>query len=227
MVDKSNTHQPKGVVRSCKLQLVVNALCARVMFTYQHVKAHLSIHAIIQAKLKANALLLYVRLFPQVLACEFLQLVKACFSPLPTLQVLAKKCVALILSLYLGKQHVPAFLQLQRLLVDTRAADDEDFIDVCLRGVKLRKSIGDTGYDQRAAFAACVDAGSCERNASTLRVTTTFTRPFSGRNFGGMLSHVLRPMTTAFTLRCCVAISPTPSPCAIECGDVRLVTRAK
>lgn len=47
---------------------------------------------------------------------------------------------------------------------------------------------------------------------------TIFNRSFRGRNLGGMLSQVLRPMSIAFTFL-------TPS-VDVE-GDVRLVTRAK
>lgn len=40
-----------------------------------------------------------------------------------------------------------------------------------------------------------VDSGSTDAG---FEVTTTFTRPFSGRNFEGIDSHVRRPMITAF-----------------------------
>jgi hypothetical protein len=40
---------------------------------------------------------------------------------------------------------------------------------------------------------------SAARAAAGSRDRTTFTRPPSGRNLGGMLSHVFRPITTPFS----------------------------
>ena len=51
------------------------------------------------------------------------------------------------------------------------------------------------------------------------RVRTTFSLPFSGLNFSGMESHVLRPMITALHLL-------TPSAVSAR-GGTRFVTRAK
>jgi len=74
------------------------------------------------------------------------------------------------------------------------------------------------------------------RAASLL--TMTFSRPGSGRNRGGMLSHVLRPMTTALInllptapAPSLTAPSPRPPPAPLRAQDAvgatRFVTRAK
>lgn len=54
---------------------------------------------------------------------------------------------------------------------------------------------------------------------------TTFKRSFKGRNFGGMLLHVLLPMTTALIFRVVVMVVGL---CAgVWVGETRFVTRAK